>query len=488
MMLKTLLAVSAAQRVMSVKLASFNTFQIHTNPYGMSLFGPQIQALSASDFDVICLQELFQLDVADAYIGSLAAYGNYVNSFSMLDVLSAADLAKPRTPCLGSAVPSYLNSSCSNDFCRTYYDDYGSVNGYVYCMAQACPDDLEQIMLTECAGCVAAVAGNGMDLETASFLCSSPPHLAGLGLDQYLLNQTDGAAIVSRLPIVNTWSFELPSWLFLQKRVHVAEINIGPDAESIVVGCTHLHPGHDVLNDVDIPQSPLLGNDEVTSNLGLNRYQTEYLLDNIFNDDLLDTLGRSDDADNVMGVFLMGDTNSGAMFDRCAYTASPVDNCAGENPSNPFDLFALGGFTDAASFVGESALCTFCLDASSNDFNPFTFAKVSSGGGVIVDASTDLDHILIQDALAQKIEDAEFERVFMDAVVGGVNPFGLNESVTVSDHYGVTLDVTFKSDVHNAQTADKQQDDGYDVLSGDAVSGSFLLAVLLSSLAFAAVM
>jgi len=257
------------------------------------------------------------------------------------------------------------------------------------------------------------------------------------------------------------------------------------------VGCTHLEPGHDALNDVNIPQSPRLDNDEVSSHLGLNRYQTEYLLDNIFNDDLLDTLGRADDADNIQGVFLMGDTNSGAMFDRCAYTASPVDNCAGENPSNPFELFALGGFVDAPEFANVPAECTFCLDASSDDFNPFTFAKVSSDGGVITDASSDLDHILIQAQFSQSIEAVEFERVFMDAVVDDVDPYGLDEAVTLSDHYGVTLDVTFSTDGVDAQpahAASNQEDhQEYDVELVNAASVFHLAYVLLTSLAVVAV-
>ena len=108
-------------------------------------------------------------------------------------------------------------------------------------------------------------------------------------------------------------------------------------------------------------------------------------------------------------------------------------------------MFALGGLIDAPDFVGDPAQCTFCLNASRDDFNSLTYAKkASEGAGIFsAEASCDLDHILVQEKYRTSIESAEFERVFMDDVVEGVNPFGLNESVTMSDHYGITMDVRF---------------------------------------------
>ena len=151
--------------------------------------------------------------------------------------------------------------------------------------------------------------------------------------DQYLFNYTDGVAIASRYPIVNTWSFQLPAWLFVPKSVEMVEVNVcaetnpdDPDCiDSVVVGCTHLHPGLDEPDDINITQSPLLAVDWVTSHNGLNRYQIQSVLD-IFDDGLLETLGRTDDADSILGVFFMGDMNNGQMFERCSYP-SPVGNC-----------------------------------------------------------------------------------------------------------------------------------------------------------------
>jgi len=467
---------SIAQSALSIKLGSFNTFQVPSNTYAPSLAPYQLEALSASDIDVLCLQEMFLPNTTIEYLTALAELGNYTDSFSMLDVLSPSDLTVPRTPCLGSSVPDALTSTCSDTYCRTYYDDYGSAEGYAYCMAQACPDEFAQFRFTECVSCVgayltvhaalgpfaAALGYPDVDLESGINFCNAPlsnPTL-GLNFDEYLFNNTDGLAIASRYPIVNTWSVQLPAWLFVPRRVALAEIDVCSetrpgDAEcddSIVVGCTHLHSGIDIFNDVGVVQSPLLDVNWVTSHNGLNRYQTEYVLQNLYNDDLLVTLGREDDADSILAVFLMGDTNNGQMFDRCSYTESPVDNCD-EEPTNNFDLFAAGGLIDAPNLVrglsgNVSALelrCTWCVDDSRDDFNEFTYAKTVESGIInSPESSCDVDHILIQQGYEGNIASAVFEREFMEAIVEDVNPLGINGAVTMSDHYGVSLTIEFE--------------------------------------------
>eukprot|EP01084_Bolivina_argentea_P170204 294933_1 len=48
---------------------------------------------------------------------------------------------------------------------------------------------------------------------------------------------------------MNTWSLPIPSFLFIEKRVNIAQIGlcadhdpVAPCAESVIVACTHLNP------------------------------------------------------------------------------------------------------------------------------------------------------------------------------------------------------------------------------------------------------
>ena len=439
----------------SLKIGSFNTFQFFQNEHASVLADTQIPVVSASDIDVLCLQELMTPAQTMGYLSALSSFGGYTHSFSMMDVLAPEDLQTPRTPCTDSEVVPAMLSSCSDTYCRTFMDDHQYTEAYAACMATACPAEFDVIRFQECSNCVGSVIPMMGSLDAAIAFCGAPPG----GYGQYLFNLTDGAVIVSRdeYPITNTWSFEIPSWLFIQRRVHIAEISICAETDpenaectdSIIVGCTHFHPGSDILDDTNMVQTSDLWGTDVTSQLGLNRYQTEYVLNNIMNQDILTTLGREDNSENVFGVFLVGDTNNAQMFDRCSYTDSLVDNCLGEDPSNPFALFSDGGFVDAPDLDFElnaaaSVECTFCLDPSRQDFNALTFAKMEASGGVIygAEASSDLDHILVQQGYTQKMSFVSFQREFMEQNIDGIAGF-INETVPMSDHYGVSLVVEF---------------------------------------------
>eukprot|EP00483_Globobulimina_turgida_P009967 UN09986 len=145
----------------------------------------------------------------------------------------------------------------------------------------------------------------------------------------------------------------------------------------------------------------------------------------------------------------MGDTNNGQLFNRCDWPN--VDNCIGEDPSNPFDLFVLRGFIDGPDMKFTIAkknnphvqvLCTSCIDNSTDDFN---ILAVDTGGSnsFFTDPATsrDLDHILVQDGYCKNFKAIQFEREFMDEIVSGIIE---NELVATSDHYAVTMSIEFK--------------------------------------------
>ena len=459
--------------ILSIKLGSYNTLQ--TSVYGSSLRDSQIQQLSDSDIDVLCLQELFLGNTTMKYLSDLQEHGGYVHSFSMMDILSPQDLQIPRTPCLNEPdIAGAFTSDCSDTHCRSLYDDEEDTLGYAQCMARECPSEFTTMQYRECTACMAAFvpflqsAGDyaasmgfpDITIEDALRFCEDPPDLSlipipgFIDLASILYNFTDGMAIAasSEYPIRNTWSFVIPSYLVIQERLYIAEIDIcaetqHEDAEctdSIIVGCAHFN-AVDVLNDTDIVQSPQLEDDSVTSNVGLNRFQTEYVLEHIFNDDILSTLGREDAAENVFGVFLMGDMNSGEMFDRCGYARSPSDGCGeGDTPSNPFRLFADGGFVDGPRLADSAVLCTFCLNETSHDFN--VLAQVSNiNGGFIstAEASCDLDHVLVQEGYSANFKTAHFEREFIQKTVEGIQGV-IDENVPASDHYAVRLEIEFE--------------------------------------------
>jgi len=379
-------------------------------------------------------------------------------------------------------------------------------------------------MLSECQGCLAAfldiapLLGVTPDFNTAAFgFCQDPGNVLGPGVpgppfDQAIYNLTDGLAIFSKTeyPIINTWTFDLPTWLFVAKTLNVAEINIcsetdptGKDpacSDSIIVGCVYLETT-DHLNDVNVLQSPRLDRDDITSHLGLNRYQMEGVVD-VFNDNILTTLGREDNADNIHGVFMMGDTNNGQLFSRCDIEVDidgdgttdgiNADNCVSgvDEPLNPFDLFEENDFIDGPDIdyhvTGDKKpKCTFCIDPSSNDFNPLSLASNTVGDFITdPDVELDLDHILVQNGYCQNFKDVIFNRIFEDKVacpppeifsiatgtigVGdcpdtpndctgtgcgddqlccddGCDGTVCVDPVPASDHYGVSLKVKFKN-------------------------------------------
>eukprot|EP01084_Bolivina_argentea_P158485 276067_1 len=238
--------------------------------------------------------------------------------------------------------------------------------------------------------------------------------------------------------------------------MYVAEIDVCSDTQpnnpgctdSVILGCTHIEPtGYSVDNNVpQAPGSGIVG----SSHMAVNRAQTEYILDEIFNDDLLTTLGIEDNADNIQGVFLGGDLNTGQLFDRCTYAPEP-DDCRDGNDvllDNIFDSFADGDMIDAPDVkykedpvYDPDVVCTYCLDDSQTDFNDLS---PDESNAFINDASTtrDVDHILVQDGYCGNFKALSFERIFMDKIVtldGYTNP------VPMSDHYGVALEIEFKN-------------------------------------------
>ena len=202
--------------------------------------------------------------------------------------------------------------------------------------------------------------------------------------------------------------------------------------------------------DINSVQSPRLNEPGITSHVGLNRFQTRFILENIYNDDILSTLGREDDEDKIYGVFLMGDMNNGQLYPRCEWTNDNgdvnADNCDPESPDdqplNPFDLFAEYEFIDGPdikykAYANEGVQCTSCWNTTRDDFN--VLAVMEEDGVYISNQSVDIDHVLVQNGYCKNFKSVKFERDFMDKIVeidGELFP--------ASDHYAPTLDIEFK--------------------------------------------
>ncbi len=140
--------------------------------------------------------------------------------------------------------------------------------------------------------------------------------------------------------------------------------------------------------------------------------QTKYILNNIFNDNILNNLGIVN-KDNIFGVFLLGDTNSGTFFDRCNYPnpcngepidAITADDCIdknGQKYENVFNLFEKSNLINAPNIKYEphslnfEPLCTQCTNPNVENYNPLID---SSSDYFIYDPNIqlDLDHIFIQ--------------------------------------------------------------------------------------------
>eukprot|EP01083_Nonionella_stella_P034281 93845_1 len=453
----TILVVFLVGSVSSIKIASYNTFQVPNNPYASLIVGPQVAQVGASDVDVLCLQELTFPHSIIGYKTALQQFG-FTHSFSILDVRQNG-VPTPQIPC-DSEELSLFTSVCATTYCNAIFPVDGSL--YVGCLATYCPEEYAKAQYDDCFGCFSvylsvqpslAQFGYTLDIAGASAFCANPPQQFA----SFLYNFTGGELIASRAdyPIVDTWSFTLPSWLFVEKSLLIAEIDICKETDptnptctdSIVVGCVHQEPtGY--RDDESVVQVPDLVDDTVSSHIGLNRLQTESILD-VYNDDILQILGISDNAENIFGVFLLGDLNSGQMWNRCEWSDADgdvlADNCDGEDPSNPFELYLQNGFVDGTHIAQKDAVCTACTATAKPDYNTVHDLFPDDGTWVLdMENGKDLDHLLIQEGYCKNFEHVEYSREFMDEIVDGWP--GYSAKTPGSDHYGVSLDIVFKGD------------------------------------------
>ena len=505
--------------VASIKLATYNTMQL----FDLEPNEDQFTQFATSDIDVFCLQELFLNPNIRGYLQAFENIG-YTNSFTIFDYYPMENFIPPRTPCADQKFQNLLDSICISDYCP--YNANNSATDFAGCLAFFCPNEWNILMQSECAGCInaydniAPASGLPINFPAAIAFCTAPPSQGGL--DEPVYNLTDGLMIVSKTeyPISNTWTFDLPTWLFAPTTLNIAEINICAEtdpedknpscSDSIIVGCVHLETtDHKV--DMNVLQSPRLDRDDITSHVGLNRYQMEKISE-VFNDDILTTLGREDNADNIYGVFLMGDTNNGQLFSRCEYeytndegvTGNFADNCVlpDDGPLNPFDIMAMNSFIDGYDLdyiarKDELPECTFCIDPNSEDFNPL--ALYSNENGIVhnfitdPDVSFDLDHIFVQEGYCKNFRDVKYERMFTDKISCPLSElfteetcdgFGIDlcgsgckddklccddgcggkvcvDAVPASDHYGVSLEIEFRTKKHDKDSS-KQASKSYD--------------------------
>ena len=175
---------------------------------------------------------------------------------------------------------------------------------------------------------------------------------------------------------------------------------------------------------MNIVQSPRINEPSVTSHIGLNRLQAQFIIDNIYNDDILITLGRNQNADNIYGVFLMGDMNNGELFSRCDYVDDEgninADNCIlpDDEPLNPYDIFRNNDLINGRDIIyrarpNQVVKCTQCVDPNDDDFN---ILGVDESGSFLT-VSSDLDHIFVQNGYCHNFKQVKSDRDFMDKIV-----------------------------------------------------------------------
>eukprot|EP01083_Nonionella_stella_P274674 932506_1 len=469
---------SCAQFAISIKFTTWNTHQIFTNPFASTTLPLQIDQIIASDSDVLCLQDLFDIKKQNQYLSALKSKG-YTHSFSAIDIytdVAPENLQLPRTPCDETQINA-LNSTCMRQKCLPIFTQ--STTAYAECAATACPDDYAQVIHTECSWCIGSLPvldSSFNNFELAAVICQNPPP----PLNNVLFNFTAGNAIVTKTeyPIINTWSINLPSWILIPQTLLIAEINICAETnpnniancmDSIIIGCTLLDP-QDFVDDSAIVQSPLLDNDAITSRNGLNRYQSQTVVNKIFNDNILSILGIKEKEDDIFGVMLAGDINNGQIFSRCKWMNEQgqvdADNCD-MIPSNAFDVWELAGFIDAIDVAGEDVLCTWCADMTKSDFNDWVPFDYIGTPGLIPFLSHDIDKILIQDGYCENYKNIIFQREFTEKIAN-LSQISQDGLIPTSNHYGVSVSIEFvdneggRDDDKNCKELGKGDDDDDD--------------------------
>lgn len=469
MKLLLLFSLSTIGLVFSLKLGTYNTYQLFSHSNAADLLPAQIPQLLGSDIDVLCLQELNLAATVEGY--SAAIKSVYPNQFSSLP--SDRRRRLQNSQCTTEQI-AILNGP-AGQACAAYFD--GSA-AFAYCLATVSGAAYDAIAYSSCAGCVGIFAGvqpqlggaYPFSLAGAVAFCSAVPPFPPF--DTLDFTVYDGLLIATKAeyPIIDTFSYDLPSWLFLPRKVNVAQICVTQDGddctESIIFGCTHLG-ATGFKNDVGTPQLPSqIGDEPVTSHVGLNRLQSQRIVDELFNDNIVDNLGITDNSE-VVGVFLAGDINTGQLFNRCEYDEANdgnvnADNCVlgTDDPLNPFEVFTDNGLIDAPDlrYSGgrdnqPQVLCTSCLDETSvlNDYNPLADDDFGgdSGGQFISDPATtrDLDHILVQDGYCY-FRPVSLQRAFLqkyDDLIDKPSSIYDDESVPASDHYAVVLEIELRS-------------------------------------------
>ncbi len=278
---------------LSIKIASYNPYQILTNSLASTIRDPGIAQIANSDLDVICLQEMNDWATMVDYLTKIDGVG-YTEQFSLIDIQSQyapQTLIPPRNqPACDTQQVAALTVNCPS--CAPLYGD----TAFGACLATACPSEWDKVMYTECIGCLALypgiqpllagvaagvaaqiaqltaagvpasdptlqalqglaalLAAYTLDLNGAAAFCLNPPDLSafpgGVNFQNFNYNITEGTAIVSKpiYPIKNTWSYILEAWIIADRRLNIAEIDICHDTDpnnadckdSIIVGCVH---------------------------------------------------------------------------------------------------------------------------------------------------------------------------------------------------------------------------------------------------------
>ena len=278
-------------------------------PYASDRILPVAEAVGASDADVLCLQEVW--DVADVEAVIQTAAVAYPHSYwveTMRDEQNAGctpEEADPLAECIRtncSDVPQDELAGCGLGMCGDEFS--ATTQACQTCIASNLDKDIDGI-LEACSGGGAAFSYGGRN----------------------------GLLLLSRTELKNTDHIMLNSTL-VQRSVLRADVEL-EQGNKVSVYCTHL--AADLSNSIDYPGEEF------------DSFEAEQAAQ------IAELLAWVDDHTNEAGVAVMGDFNTG-----------PVggEGVVAELPAN-YEAIVAAGYT--SPFVAEHGLCTFCDANTIND-------------------------------------------------------------------------------------------------------------------------
>jgi len=359
-----------------------------------------VEAIAASDADILCLQEVWdQSDKVAIRDGAAEAFPH--SAFFEDDLDTPVEDATnqqgevpplPTTaPCAEEPLTSQMNTfvDCLRDNCSTIPDSDDGRTTSEACAAASCPEAALPLLFgdAEAQRCYACVATQ-LPTETFADMRSRCPTVVNQDL---AFQGQNGVMILSRRPLKNVEELVIPG-TYNRRTILSATVELLTGAE-LDTYCNHLTP---IFSG---PLFPYTG--QYVGWQEEQELQAEKLINYV-----------TETSDNRPAVIL-GDLNSGRAF--------PQQDIVAEGEET---LILLEAVYAPAYTTDYTPLCTFCST------NP-----VTNPGNDPDETSVWIDHILLDKLPAASV--VSTERVYDEDVV----PVG-DQTVPLSDHFGMRSVIT----------------------------------------------